>query len=145
MEVGAAPKMLGRRAVAALLVLGAATIPLCNGFVPAWSKLPVERRGRHHLALRSPGDVGTRAAPAPPSLRMSSAPPTENKEKRLPEKVPGFFPLWEQNVMQTFFKTNPDDSIVADLPILAQARSPRPAKQTPQNPAIRCPWARPPP
>ena len=66
---------------------------------------------------------------------MSSAPPTENKEKRLPEKVPGFFPLWEQNVMQTFFKTNPDDSIVADLPILAQARSPSPCKADAAEPS----------
>jgi hypothetical protein len=27
-------------------------------------------------------------------------------------------------MLQTFFKTNPDDSIIADLPILAQASAP---------------------
>lgn len=56
---------------------------------------------------------------------MSADAPSEGK-KRLPEKVPGFFPLWEQNMLQTFFKTNPDDSIIADLPILAQAIAKRP-------------------
>jgi hypothetical protein len=38
----------------------------------------------------------------------------------------GFFPLWEQNFLQTFGLSNPDDAKVADLPFLAQAIAERP-------------------
>eukprot|EP00960_Hanusia_phi_P022497 665948-Hanusia_phi.AAC.1 len=60
------------------------------------------------------------------NLRMNAA-PTEKREKSpLPQPVPGFFPLWEQNVLQTLGLTNPDDAKVANLPFLAQAIADRP-------------------
>ena len=61
-------------------------------------------------------------------LRASSPgePPSVRDPASLPAAVPGFFPLWESNVLQTFGLLNPDDAKVADLPILAQAIADRP-------------------
>jgi len=103
------PMLLRARGAIALL-LGAAGVGAFLG--PPPPSLASLRR-----AARLPRARGDRAPP----LRASAANPED-----LPKPVPGFFPLWESNVLQTFGLINPDDAVVADLPFLAQAIADRP-------------------